>query len=96
MNQFPLEKEDKNTKLLQDKNTRSCYEDSSILSLKSMARLQKASLWGKRPAECLESTASVEVDGGDAYLTKELKMLSLKIEKSERSVPSFDPSHFIN
>jgi hypothetical protein len=40
--------------------------------------------------------ASVEVDGGDAYLTKELKMLSLKIEKSERSVPSFDPSHFIN
>jgi hypothetical protein len=61
-----------------------------------MARLQKAGLWGKRPAECLESMASVEVDGGDAYLTKESKMLSLKIEKSERSVPSFDPSHFIN
>jgi hypothetical protein len=38
-----------------------------------MARLQKAGLWGKRPAECLESMASVEVDGGDAYLTKESK-----------------------
>jgi hypothetical protein len=61
-----------------------------------MVRLQKASFWGKRPAECLESMASVEVDGGDAYLTKESKMLSLKIEKSEQSVPSFEPSHFIN
>jgi hypothetical protein len=38
-----------------------------------MARLKKAGLWGKRPAECLESMASVEVDGGDAYLTKESK-----------------------